>query len=733
MRAWTATAATVLLVGLAWFGRSAWGGWFLVDESPSMDIYHLSTLYERWAHYLLAGEFPSWMPEFAGGFPAPASWMYGLYSPGNLLFAVLPADAAWTWTALLHMVLGAVGVHLLVRAETGDAVAAATAGLVFGLSEFLIGRALYGHLNVLAPVAWVPWVFLHVRGMAQGRRGAAAWCVVSATLGLLAGHVQVWFYAVPALLAYALVLGRGAAAGRRRFALRLGGVGLIVALLTAVQWLPTLELTLLSRGATATGAGVLDFSAPLHVLVAKLFPGALGRPGGSAWGPETAGHEFVAIGGLYLLVLALPALLRGRGDDGARRTWFWAGVAALGLLLAPGVHNPLSDLLNALPPFRWGRTPARALLLTTLAGAILAGRGVAEWRRIARDTPGALRRTATITGVATLVTGTLGAAALFVLLRDDGIGDHAPLVVRAIVTSLGLAGIALAVLLLARRQARLWFALPAIAVAAAFLGGVPPARTVPAAFFSTDWASIIPAPLARHRLHLLSGRLPNVERQGLRTLREICYVDAYWFHEFTADPTPQRGAWLDIGAELTGIPRERVMTGKLGPDDLIGKPLNAIGPGLVFDGARVEPRAARVLDVLDTGARTLFLAAEAEGAGDAASRPVTGARVTRVPAGRPARDPNQVVLDVETPIAGWLFVSEKYYPGWTATVNDAPARIHRANVTFRAVRVPQGRSRVVFDYRPAMVRWGLLLGGAGLLLALLGAMLPFIARRRRSA
>jgi uncharacterized membrane protein YfhO len=102
---------------------------------------------------------------------------------------------------------------------------------------------------------------------------------------------------------------------------------------------------------------------------------------------------------------------------------------------------------------------------------------------------------------------------------------------------------------------------------------------------------------------------------------------------------------------------------------------------------------------------------------------VPGARVAALP----RKSPGEFAVDVESPIPGFLFVSEKYFPGWTATVNGEAVEIHRANVTFRAVRVPAGRSRVEFIYRP----WTVRLGGVSALLALLvggGALL----RRRRA-
>lgn len=54
-------------------------------------------------------------------------------------------------------------------------------------------------------------------------------------------------------------------------------------------------------------------------------------------------------------------------------------------------------------------------------------------------------------------------------------------------------------------------------------------------------------------------------------------------------------------------------------------------------------------------------------------------------------------------------LSDAFYPGWTATVNDRPVPILRANGMFRAVAIPRGESRVVFRYAPVSFRLGLFL------------------------
>jgi hypothetical protein len=79
----------------------------------------------------------------------------------------------------------------------------------------------------------------------------------------------------------------------------------------------------------------------------------------------------------------------------------------------------------------------------------------------------------------------------------------------------------------------------------------------------------------------------------------------------------------------------------------------------------------------------------------------------------------EVMVQMQASAAGFLFLSDQLYPGWSATVNGAPAEILRANHAFRLVRVPAGESTVVFRYRPLSVWAGLTVsaGTAGLVLA----------------
>ena len=76
-----------------------------------------------------------------------------------------------------------------------------------------------------------------------------------------------------------------------------------------------------------------------------------------------------------------------------------------------------------------------------------------------------------------------------------------------------------------------------------------------------------------------------------------------------------------------------------------------------------------------------------------------------------------------------LGCSLAFYPGWEAEVDGRASAILPANLLFRAVRIPDGAREVLFRYRPASWRTGLL-GAAASALALAVWFLAIKARRR---
>jgi hypothetical protein len=95
---------------------------------------------------------------------------------------------------------------------------------------------------------------------------------------------------------------------------------------------------------------------------------------------------------------------------------------------------------------------------------------------------------------------------------------------------------------------------------------------------------------------------------------------------------------------------------------------------------------------------------------------------------------NSAALLVDAPRPGLVYASESYFDGWTASVNNTPARILPANYAFRAVVVPAGRSRVEFHYWPPGLTAGLALSGLSTTVVLVWVMIPaaWPGRRRET-
>src|SRR5207249_1052660 len=68
--------------------------------------------------------------------------------------------------------------------------------------------------------------------------------------------------------------------------------------------------------------------------------------------------------------------------------------------------------------------------------------------------------------------------------------------------------------------------------------------------------------------------------------------------------------------------------------------------------------------------------------------------------------PNRVTVAVQGVDAGYLVLTDVWFPGWSCMVDGQPAKLYRANFLFRAVAVPAGNHEVVFVFDPASYRCG---------------------------
>ena len=167
---------------------------------------------------------------------------------------------------------------------------------------------------------------------------------------------------------------------------------------------------------------------------------------------------------------------------------------------------------------------------------------------------------------------------------------------------------------------------------------------------------------------------------------------------------------------------------------LIGENIHADPRLFLVHDAGVEPDDATAIGKLLNGTvlgwHSILLA---EGSGRSSKTPST------LEAGNPGEiatitryTPNEVAATLDVREAGWAVLSDNWYPGWTATLDDQPVAVQRADTIFRAVAVPPGKHQLVLRFLPTDLLTGGAVSAATALLTLIGGLFAWSRQRRGS-
>jgi len=69
--------------------------------------------------------------------------------------------------------------------------------------------------------------------------------------------------------------------------------------------------------------------------------------------------------------------------------------------------------------------------------------------------------------------------------------------------------------------------------------------------------------------------------------------------------------------------------------------------------------------------------------------------------------PDHITLKINSLSDGYLFLSEIYYPGWKAYIDNRAVPIFRANYIFRAIFLPKGEHMVYLQFDPISIKIGM--------------------------
>lgn len=63
-------------------------------------------------------------------------------------------------------------------------------------------------------------------------------------------------------------------------------------------------------------------------------------------------------------------------------------------------------------------------------------------------------------------------------------------------------------------------------------------------------------------------------------------------------------------------------------------------------------------------------------------------------------EPNKIIINTQSDTDKLFFLSDTYYPGWKAYIDNKETKIYKADYAFRAIVLPGGNHKVVFKYLP---------------------------------
>ena len=719
------------------------------------------------------GNIPLWNGFNGMGAPLLANYQSAFFYPPNLVIlfsgiwrGVEGIAQGFTFMSMIHLIWGGWGAAALVRRLEGGRLARVVGGTVFAMGGYLIGRL--GFISMIWTAAWLPWVIRFTDEIASPATDVKKndekdlWfhlpLAVCVGFQLLAGHAQLSWYTLQ-LAAIWLLAGiwRKRSDGKAwKSIFAFVSSVMCATFLAAIQLLPTAEYLWQSQRASQVGfEEAMTYSFWPWRLITLASPFFFGNPGaGTYWGYASFWEDHVYLGVLPLILACstLKGAFRNRSQtlengflDPFTLRLLW-GINLVALIFALGKNTPVFVFLyQHVPSFNMFQAPARYLIWLAFSMMLLAAHGVDGWKRPSGRGLYWLR----LSGAGAFAI-TLGAEVTAVLLP----GVKATFIQSMALTGFWALGV-VALTLFANQRRELWWqgAVFVWVISDLFTAGQTIVPTVEVKFYSqmTSNSQWIRENLNGKRIylpgqdeyHLKFDRFFRMadyrEKSGVDwlSMREVLLPNLNLLEEIASvnnfDPlVPARyKKWIEVLEKVPPQQQERMLSrmnvGFIevpepgGPEGMGLKRLN-MGSAVTWVTCAIKvstgEEALQKMLLNDFGAQTLVvegIPAQARGC----DRP-------RVEAFSIDGDAGKWRIHLFTEQDGWIRISQVWYPGWTAKVDNKKVPIYRGDYLFMALFIPAGDHTIWLEYQPWSFRIGSIL--SILMIITLGI---FVIRRRR--
>lgn len=697
------------------------------------------------------GDLPLWNPYNFSGTPLLANFQSAALYPLGIFYLFLSQVDAWTVLIILQPLLAILFTYLYSRNIGVGTMGSWLAALSYGLSGFM---AVWLEYNTVGHVIlWLPLMLLAIEHLKKYPR--VLWlgvltCIHAAAL--LAGHPQVYAYMLVFTFTYTLFR-----ADRFMYKYILGFTALGIGV-AGVQILPGIELIALAARSPhdATQLFTKILIQPWQVL-ALPFPNLFGNPATRTYWPADTFVGKVTTIGLIPLFFSLSALRR----KDAVTKWFIFATAITLLLVT---NTPVSQLLYRVPiPLISSSSPTLMSFLFAFSLCMTCALGLDYWLKDAHSTKKLIRRTFQV-GVA------FGILFLATRLPTTPIfSEHASVATRALLYGALVSTATLSLFWIAIKFPR--YRQHAILVLLVI-------HTLDLFMFFQRFNPFIPKTLVFPDHPLLSyltqkapdrywgygtaGIAANMASQyGMFSPEGYDPLYPKWYGEFLysyrdgklitqfdnatrsdagitsvfgdgglSDPKKQK-ILNAVSARYILDRTENASTADTLPPDTL-RNIYEYNSWRVYENIHAAPRAYLVNDIKTyTDASRFsdqFFASDFI-PGTSVLLPISSKNIPETSGSGSATIvsylPERVTIRTDSPVPAILVLTDTYYPGWNATVDDAPAEILRANWTMRGVAVPQGVHLTVMTYSPESVRYGILLSMISISITIIGLLLIY--------
>ena len=618
---------------------------------------------------LLSGFIPFWNPYLFSGTPFLAHPATAFFYPATLLYLYLPLNYAFLSVILIHILIAYLGMFFF-TSRYSDSLSAAFASAVFAFGGYFAARIYAGHIDLLTTAAWLPWVLGNLMVIFEDgfSRKRFMRTVLFLSLMVLAGYNAYLVFSALAAGMIAVYFSLQQKTIRPLFLLTV--VYLAALGLTAVQWLPTWQLT----GQSIRGGGFpYDLAAfgSLPLTSLNLFFTPLNRASLDAisfnlgGGPQVNPFDHFT-GSLPIIAVFIYLILKRKVK---RIFWLFLIVSLIFLWISLGPFAPLNLhylLYRILPLYRFIRIPIQNLIIPLiLLPPMLA--------MILTDIKNNLWKSAISIALIT---------ELFFFSRPYFFQTNIPKSKTELLANLKQEGVP---------PGRI---MPGFRVISPLLSKFEMNAPISEKIFSTSGYD----PLILKNYHRFADSINQSNESSLP-----------WYNveipPLKSDP--QMMNFLNVSRLLFDDPRI------LAPD------FNLLDRGedyVLYKNDKAKPRFFPVKEAV--------FADDEEAAGLIAQRKVDlTSRVILISKDRNKLDhcqadkiesaikiisfkASRVKLESDYGCAVWLSSSEVYYPGWQATIDGKNTYIYKSNMAFRTIYLPAGKHLIEYFYSPKIYFYG---------------------------